>query len=109
MSPIQVIGDANTVLAFALGGVPGTVAQDSADAVAAIQSLRDAVGMQPTPARSPVVLLVTQQVADSIREHLKALLLETRSVLVIEIPGFGEAPGVNPLRRFVEKVLGVRV
>ena len=109
MSAIQLIGDANTVLAFALGGVPGAVAQNSVDALAAIQSVRDAVGTQPGPSRSPVVLLVTQQVADSIREHLTALVLETRSVLVIEIPGFSEIAGPNPLRRFVEKVLGVRL
>jgi vacuolar-type H+-ATPase subunit F/Vma7 len=109
MSPIQVVGDADTVLAFVLGGVPGTVAQDSADALAAIESVRDAVGEQAGPTRSPVVLLVTQHVADSIREHLNALVLEARSVLVIEIPGFGEVPGVNALRRFVEKVLGVRL
>jgi vacuolar-type H+-ATPase subunit F/Vma7 len=109
MIPIQLIGDANTVLAFALGGVPGAVAQDATDALAAIQSVRDAVATQPGPSRSPVVLLVTQQVADSIREHLNAFVLETRSVLVVEIPGFSEVAGPNPIRRFVEKVLGVRV
>jgi vacuolar-type H+-ATPase subunit F/Vma7 len=109
MSPIQLIGDANTVLAFALGGVPGAVAQDSADALAAIQSVRDSVATEPGPTRSPVVVLVTQQVAESIREHLNALVLETRRVLVVEIPGFSEVAGPNPLRRFVERVLGVRL
>lgn len=109
MSPIQVVGDAETVLAFALGGVPGRVAGRARDAHAAVEAVVDQVREAGGPARCPTVVVVTQGVAHLIREYLNQMILDPSAPLVLEIPGFAETHGDRPLERFVERVLGVHL
>ncbi len=109
MSPIQVVGDADTVLAFALGGVPGQVAGGARDAHAAVEAVVNQVREAGGPARCPAVVLVTQRVARLIRAYLNQLILDPSAPLLLEIPGFAEANGERPLEHFVERVLGVHL
>jgi vacuolar-type H+-ATPase subunit F/Vma7 len=108
MTPIQVIGDPDTVLAFALGGVEGQVARTATEARAAVQAVVDAVRRNGGPGRSPRLVLVTHHTAALLPAYLAAVMLDASAPLVLEIPGFGEPPGERPLQRFVERVLGIR-
>jgi len=107
MNAIQIIGDANSVLAFALGGVPGHVVASAEEARAAVDDVVDAVRRAGGPVRSPTLLLVTSAMARQIRSHLDAVMLDASAPLILEFPGFGEAASETPVERLVNRVLGV--
>jgi len=107
MNAIHVIGDANTVLAFALGGVPGQVAHSADDARAAVDLVVDAVRRAGGPVQCPTLLLVTSSTADRIRSHIEAVMLDASAPLILEFPGFSDRPAKGPVERFVDRVLGV--
>ena len=109
MSAVQVLGDANTVLAFALGGVPGRVVRTAADARAAVTAILTAAHAPAEAGQAPTLLLVTSRVAELARDVLEPASLDAHGPLVLEIPGFGEAPGRDPVGDFVERVLGVHL
>ena len=109
MTPISVIGDRDTVLAFQLGGVPGQVVQTAEEARAAIDAAVAAMQHDGGPARHPLLLLVTGGAAARIRADLDRVMLDPAGPLVLEIPGFGEPMGERPVERFVERVLGIRL
>lgn len=108
MTAVYVIGDSNTVLAFALGGVPGQVAQSALEARAAVEAVVATVRPAGGAAEHPTLLLVTHAAADWIRDDIQRLLLDTGAPLVLEIPGFGEPPGQSIVGRFVARLLGMR-
>jgi len=107
MTAVELIGDADTVLAFALGGVPGHVtqtAEDTAAAVAAVVArVRDAGGVL----RCPTLLLLTHGAAGMIRGYLNEIMLDPAAPVVLEVPGFDESLTDSPLAGFVRRVLGV--
>jgi vacuolar-type H+-ATPase subunit F/Vma7 len=107
MTAVELIGDADTVLAFALGGIPGHVTgtpDETAAAVAAVVGrVRAAGGLQ----HCPTLLLITHAAAAMIRADLNALMLEPAAPVVLEVPGFGEPHDASPLAGFVRRVLGV--
>lgn len=109
MNAVQVVGDADTVLAFRLGGIPGHVVHSASEARAAMAAVAEQLRGAGGPARQPVLVLVTQETAQLMREYLNAVILDPSGPLVLEIPGFGAATGGRPLERFVERVLGVRL
>jgi vacuolar-type H+-ATPase subunit F/Vma7 len=109
MNAIEIIGDPTTVLAFALGGVPGRVAETADEARAAIEAVVNEVRSHDGPVRSPTLLLVTQGTADRIREYLDGVILDASGPLVVEIPGFGEPQRKSPVARFVARVLGIHL
>ncbi|MCK6555827.1 hypothetical protein L6Q96_14820 [Candidatus Binatia bacterium] len=110
MTVLQVLGDADTVLAFALGGVAGRIVHAAADARAAIAEAIDAMRAEEASGTIvPCLLVITTRVADLARDLVDAAVLDTRGPLVIEIPGFGDEPGGDPVGHFVERVLGVQL
>jgi vacuolar-type H+-ATPase subunit F/Vma7 len=109
MTPIEVVGDRDTVLAFQLGGVPGRIVETAEEARAAVAAAVAAVHRDGGPARRPVLLLVTRGTAEPIREYLDRVILDRAGPLVLEIPGFGEPAGERPVERFVERVLGMHL
>ena len=108
MKPLQIVGDRDTVLAFALGGIPGRTAETAAEALAAVQAVVDAVRREGGPVRAPALVLVTYRTAALIRDYLSELILDPNAPLVLEIAGFGEPPGERLAQRSVERVLGIR-
>jgi len=108
-NPIQVLGDRDTVLAFALGGVPGRAVQTGDEARAAIDAMVREVRESGGTVAHPRLLLVTLGVADSVRDHLDAVILDANGPLVLEIPGLGEPLGQSPAESFVQRVLGVHL
>ncbi len=105
MSSLHVIGDADTVLAFALGGIPGEVAETAAEVGAAVDAAVGALQAHGGPLRAPMLLLITRTAAEQIRAQLERIVIDPRAPLVVEIPGANDAPGRMPL----PPSLGVRV
>ena len=107
MTTVELVGDADTVLAFALGGVPGHVVQTAGEAemtvASVVRRVRDAGGLLSCP----TLLLITHSAAALIRGYLNTVMLDPAAPVVLEIPGFGEALDVSPLAGFVRRVLGV--
>ncbi len=107
MTTVELIGDADTVLAFALGGVPGHVTQTAGETEAAVAAVvrrvREAGGLLSCP----VLLLITHGAAALIRGYLNTVMLDPAAPVVLEVPGFGEPLGDSPLAGFVRRVLGV--
>ncbi len=109
-APIEVVGDRETVLAFALGGVPGRVVLAAAEAPAvveaAIAAARDRAAADAShPAR---ILLVTSSVAAGTRDVIDRATLDPNAPLVLEIPGFADRPAKSRVGHFLERVLGGR-
>lgn len=110
MTSLRILGDRETVLAFALGGVPGRVVRTREETHAALADLvRELRAADATAAREPVLLLITRGAAEHARAEVDRLTLDAAGPLVLEIPGFTEPLGENPVQRFVGRVLGVRM
>jgi vacuolar-type H+-ATPase subunit F/Vma7 len=107
MTAIRLIGDADTVLAFALGGVPGQVTESAAEAEAAVGDIVRLVRSAGGLLQCPTLLLITHGVAAMIRSYLNDVMLDPAAPVVVEIPGFGEPLGTNPLAAFVRRAVGV--
>ena len=89
-----VIGDRQTVLGFRLVGIEGTVAgerEDALDALNAVVTRKD-VG----------IVLITEMIADKVRDEVDARLYGMGFPLVLEIP---DASGPSPQRPKIEDVV----
>ena len=109
MNAIQVIGDADTVLAFALGGIPGQVVRTAEEARTALEAVVTAVHHGGGPVQQPTLLLITSGTAERIRDALDTAILDPNAPLILEFSGFGDTPGASPVERFVGRVLGVHL
>jgi vacuolar-type H+-ATPase subunit F/Vma7 len=109
MKPVHVIGDADTVLTFALGGVPGEIVHSAADARAAVEAVVAAVRGAGGPVKQPTLLLVTTATAERIRDYLDAVVLDANAPLILEFTGFGDAPAESRIERFVGRILGAHL
>lgn len=109
MNPLYVIGDADTVLAFALGGVPGQVVHSADDARAAIEAVVATVHHAGGPTHQPTLLLVTTATAERIRDYLDTVGLDANAPLILEFTGFSDPPTESRVERFVGRVLGAHV
>lgn len=106
MNSIHVIGDRETVLAFALGGIPGDVVRDAYEARAALQPIVAAVHQAGGPRHAPALVLVTHSVANWIRTEIEHLILDAKGPFILMIPGFHEHEDELGTDQFVERVLG---
>ncbi len=96
------IGDEDTVLGFSLVGVAGRVVGDAEEARAAF---RDVIGGGTTG-----IIVMTEPVADLIRETVDAYLFTSDFPLILEIPDRdGRDPARPGLREVVNEAIGVRV
>jgi V/A-type H+-transporting ATPase subunit F len=89
-----VIGDRQTVLGFRLVGIEGKQVEEREDALAALD---EAVSRKDLG-----IVLVTEAVAESIRDEVDARLYGMGFPLVLEIP---DASGPSPERPAIEDVV----
>jgi vacuolar-type H+-ATPase subunit F/Vma7 len=109
MRAIRVIGDRDTVLAFALGGVRGVVTQTPSEARAALRTVVEEVRAAGGVRRHPTLVVVTRTVADGIRADIDAATLDAAGPLVLEVPAVHEPRGERRSRSLVERVLHMRL
>ena len=96
------IADEETVRGFRLAGVGGCAVHTSAQAAAALE--------QATADPDCGIVVLTQQVAEGIRDKVAALRLERERPLIVEIPApEGPLPGRKSLRQFVQEAVGIRL
>ena len=96
-----VIGDSDTVLGFAYAGVKGEVAPDAA---AARSALLRVVNEEPE-----TILIITDAIAESIRDDVNQIRFDLTLPLVVEIPG-PDGPIEKPnLLKLIQEAVGIRV
>ena len=97
-----VIGDEDTVLGFRYAGVAGHVADDAAEARAALALACESEEVG--------TVIITQEVADMIRPDVDDRRLADELPLIVEAPGpAGPAPGRRTLTEMIREAIGVRV
>ena len=96
------VGDADTVAGFRLAGIAGQVVTTPEQTGAAVA---DVVGRPECG-----VIIITEKLADGIRQQIEAMRLERERPLIVEIPGpEGPLPGRKSLREFVQEAVGMRI
>jgi len=97
-----VIADEDTVLGFRYAGVPGEVVTRAQEARIAV---REAVEQ-----RRARILILTDVIAETIRDEVNAVRTGAAWPLIVEIPGpSGPMPGKRTLRELIQEAIGVRV
>ncbi len=96
------VGDADTVAGFRLAGVAAQVATTREQTAKAVED----AAAQPDCG----VIIITEKLADAIRQQIEAMRLERERPLVVEIPGpEGPLVGRKSLRDFVQEAVGMRI
>jgi V/A-type H+-transporting ATPase subunit F len=97
-----VIGDEDTVLGFRYAGIPGDYVEDAAGARAALE----AVLRKPDVS----ILIITDAVADLIREEVNAVRFGKTRPLLVEVPGpNGPSPKRQDLLALIREAVGIKV
>lgn len=103
MSDVAVIGDVDTVTGFKLGGVrKGYIVKNDGDAEKALDELLDA---------KISIIIITQKIADNIREHINKKIGSDVLPMIIEIPdksGSSEE-GSDQIAALIKRVIGVEM
>jgi V/A-type H+-transporting ATPase subunit F len=96
------VGDADTVAGFRLAGIAAQLATTPEQTRAAVKH----AAAQPDYG----VIIITDKLADGIRQQLEAIRQERERPLIVEIPGpEGPLPGRKSLREFVQEAVGMRI
>jgi V/A-type H+/Na+-transporting ATPase subunit F len=96
------IGDADTVAGFRLAGIAVQVATTREQTRAAVEE----AAARPDYG----IIVITERLADGIRQQIEAIRLERERPLIVEIPGpEGPLAGRKSLREFVQEAVGMRI
>ena len=97
-----VIADSDTVLGFRFAGVEGRVVENTDEARTAFaESVRD---------RTVGLIVLTDSVAESIRNDVNKQRYEAEQPLVVEIPGpEGPLGGPQRLTKLVREAVGIQI
>jgi V/A-type H+/Na+-transporting ATPase subunit F len=96
------IGDADTAAGFRLAGIAAQTATTPGETGIAVEK----VAAQPDYG----VIIITERLADTIREQIEAIRQERERPLIVEIPGpEGPLAGRKSLREFVQEAVGMRI
>ncbi len=95
------MGDEDTVRGFRLAGVEGQVVATAMDASTALRWIEAQTDIG--------IVILTQAVAQSIRQKVDAFRMEHAIPLLVEIPGpTGPLPGYQNLDRLTRAAIGIR-
>ncbi len=97
-----VVADEDTVAGFANAGIPGAVARSPEDAAERLERL--------VREGRNVVVITTEQIANSVRERVNAIRFGGAFPLIVEIPGpEGPSPDSPSLLKMIRDAVGIRV
>ena len=97
-----VVADEDTVLGFRYAGVPGEV-------VAGSEQAREVFGRVCDSGKYGIVVL-TEVVANSIRDAVNRIRFEVQEPIVVEVPdASGPTPGRPDLLRLIREAVGLRL
>ncbi len=94
-----VIGDEDTVLGFSLVGTRGMVASHADEAMAALHTALEN--------RDYGIIIITQDVADTIRSEVDRYMFSESFPLIVEIPNSATGGQSRDLRVLVNEAIGV--
>jgi V/A-type H+-transporting ATPase subunit F len=98
----HVIGDEDTVLGFRYAGIPGEVVADA-------EAAREAF-LRVTSLPDIGIVIITDLVADLIRDTVNAERFDQVLPLVVEVPGpGGPSPARQDLLALIREAVGIRV
>ena len=103
MSSVGVIGDADTVSGFRLGGVKKSViANSKEDAIKALDKFLD---------ENVSIIIITQVLSNEIREHINRKIGSNVLPMIIEIPDKdGSSEGSSDqMANLIKRVIGVEM
>lgn len=99
---VFVLGSAEVVAAFSLGGMRGRQIAGRGAALEALDHIRSGQGVQ--------VLVVEEGLAASVREELDKWKLDPRAPLIVEVPGFaGPSEKRQTAQDLVHRALGIQI
>jgi V/A-type H+-transporting ATPase subunit F len=94
-----IIGDEDTVLGFSLVGIEGMIASDKTMAHEALRvALED---------KENAIIIITQDVAELIREEVDRYIFSESFPLIVEIPNQATGGKSRDLRKLVNNAIGV--
>jgi len=97
-----VIGDDDTVLGFRYAGVPGKAVSTPQEAA---QFLKEIAGTE-----DELIIIITEQIANSIRRQVNAIRFGAALPLIVEIPGPGGPSEQTPeLMQAIRQAVGIRI
>ena len=97
-----VIADEETVLGFRYAGVEGRVVHTPEEARAALA--------EQVESRDAGIVIVTDEIAETIQDEVTRLRLEARTPLVVQVPGpDGPRAGRPDLLAMMREALGIRI
>jgi V/A-type H+-transporting ATPase subunit F len=102
-SSVAVIGDIDTVTGFKLGGVKkGYDVENDKEAEDALDELIE---------KDVSVIIITEKVADNIREYINKRIGSSALPMVIEIPDKSGSSdrGSDPMGELIKRVIGVEM
>lgn len=103
MSSVAVLGDLDTVTGFKLGGVKeGRVVATNEEAINALDDLVD---------NGISIIIITQNIANDIREHINKKIGSDVLPMIIEIPdksGATDNDG-DQMKDLIKRVIGVEI
>jgi len=96
-----IIGDEETVLGFGMAGVQGQIASGPDEADAALKNALDD--------KTVGIIIITERVAELIRDKVDHFIFSAQFPLIVEIPDrlgkMAEKPGI---REMVNKAIGLK-
>jgi V/A-type H+-transporting ATPase subunit F len=96
-----VIGDEDTVQGFRYVGIPGKVVTGAQQAAAELARLAET--------KEELIIITTEQIANTVRDEVNALRFGEELPLVVEIPGPGGPSADSPsLLRMIREAVGVK-
>lgn len=96
------VADEDTVRGFRLAGIAGQIVRTPVDAAAAVAAASACVDCG--------ILILTEPVANSIREQVETIRLERDRPLIVEIPGpDGPLATRRSLRQLVQEAVGMHL
>jgi V/A-type H+/Na+-transporting ATPase subunit F len=97
-----VIGDHDTVLGFSLAGIGGRDVKNSREGLAAI---KEALGYPDIG-----ILLITERLAEELRDEIDAVMITRRLPLIVEIPDIeGPVKGKATISDLVKSAIGIKI
>lgn len=94
-----VIGDEDTVLGFSLVGTRGMVASNEHEAIAALRTALEN--------HDYGIIIITQDIADTIRSEVDRYMFSESFPLIVEIPNKASGGVSRDLRSLVNEAIGV--
>jgi V/A-type H+/Na+-transporting ATPase subunit F len=96
------IGDYDTVAGFRLAGISGQVVTSPERAVAVLEKMSANADIG--------IVIITEKLAEEIREKIETMRQSRERPLIVEIPdSSGPLAGRKSLRDFVEEAVGMRI